>query len=106
MKCKRCGNEAIELAGGFCEDCRELLNLDGCGRPKKVEIILQKMCAFASEMKRIRKMFPELAREIDRCIFDAGQNHIRSCGHGTCECQMSFETFHARQNQAFGTVTI
>lgn len=69
----------------------------------KNEIALEKMCAFAAEMKRIRAAFPELAKEIDRCLFDAGQNHLDSCGHGTCECQMSFEQFHDAQNRAFKT---
>lgn len=66
------------------------------------KIPIEIMCKFTKEMKAIRSMFPELAREIDRCVFDAS-DHLGKCGHATCDCQMTFEQFHRARNVAFGT---
>lgn len=56
---------------------------------------------FGAEMKIIRRMFPEFAREIDRAIYDAGQKSTPRCGEANCVCHWSFERFHAEQNLAF-----
>jgi len=67
------------------------------------KIPIEVMCEFAKEIKAIRFMFPELAKEIDRCIYDAAQNNLGSCGHAACDCQMSFEQFHELQNIHYRT---
>lgn len=55
---------------------------------------------FAGFMKEARRMFPQFAKEIDRCLFDVVQNNLGSCGHAYCDCQMTFEQFHDAQNRA------
>lgn len=71
----------------------------------KNKIPIERMSEFVREIKTIRFMFPELAKEIDRCIYDAGQNNLGSCGHATCDCQMTFERFHELQNIQYGTTS-
>lgn len=64
---------------------------------------LETMQVFSGFMKQARQFFPEFAKEIDRAIYDVGQNHLGSCGHGNCQCQMTFEQFHDAQNRAYRT---
>lgn len=65
------------------------------------EIGLGRAEEFAMEMQTLRRNFPELRREIDKCIFDVAQNFIGSCGEVKCNCSMSFAEFHALQNAIF-----
>ncbi len=62
------------------------------------------LAEFALEMKTIRGMFPEFAKEIDRCIYDVGRNHTPKCGEANCVCQWTFEEFHAEQNLYYKTI--
>ena len=60
------------------------------------------MMEFIGEIGALRIMFPELAKELDKCLFDVMNNHTPKCGHGTCSCQtMTFERFHAERNLKF-----
>lgn len=98
--CKRCGGIVLSdevCPHGNCQDCQ-----DFCCR--KVEANLQTMALFAQEMNALRKNFPEFARELDKCLFDVGKNHLRSCGHANCGCAISFADFHAERNRIFGTI--
>jgi len=70
---------------------------------KQVEIEMKTMSEFAEEMNTLRKTFPEFAKEIDKCMFDVGKNHLRSCGHANCGCAISFAEFHAERNRIFRT---
>ena len=69
----------------------------------KVELEMATMAEFAEEMNTLRKIFPEFARELDKCLFDVGKNRLRSCGEASCGCQVSFADFHAERNRNFGT---
>ncbi len=69
----------------------------------KHEIEYERLEEFAVALARLRREFPEFAREIDRCQFDVGRRHLGSCGHGGCDCQMSFEEFHAHRRRVFRT---
>ena len=53
---------------------------------------------FAMEMQTLRRNFPKLAKEIDKCIFDVGQNFADGCGDAKCACSMSLAEFHEKQN--------
>lgn len=67
------------------------------------EIKFLAMLEFGREMKKIREALPEFALEIDRCLYDVGQNHAPKCGEANCVCHWSFEQYHAQQNIHFGT---
>jgi hypothetical protein len=59
---------------------------------------------FSQEINRLRQIFPELAPELDKCLFDVMKNHVPKCGHGTCNCQtMTADRFHEERNLLFGT---
>lgn len=98
MICKNCNEnfeKVGEIVGGLCSQCRvRFLNR---------EAELNCMKEFVREMCRIREEFSDFAREIDRCIYDVGQNFLDGCGHDKCVCQMSFEQFHELQNLTHGT---
>jgi len=58
---------------------------------------------FIGEIGALREMFPEIARELDNCLFEVLNNHTPKCGHGTCSCQtMTADQFHAERNLKFG----
>jgi len=64
------------------------------------------MFEFIAEMDTLRLLFPELTKELDRCLFDVMNNHTPKCGHGNCSCQtMTAEQFHAERNLKFGTTS-
>jgi len=69
----------------------------------KSETALKRMRDFVYSVAELRKAFPEHAKEIDRMAYDVGKNNLGSCGYATCDCQMSFEEFHRRQNIHNGT---
>lgn len=58
---------------------------------------LNKYAAFAANLASLREIFPEHAREIDRCLFDVGQKLDR-CFDPNCNCKFNFETFHGEMN--------
>lgn len=66
------------------------------------KIDFETVSAFSAAASMLRRDFPEFAREIDRMHFEVGRRHVGNCGHGDCDCQMSFEDFHARRNRFFG----
>jgi hypothetical protein len=69
---------------------------------KRIEF--EKIFEFSREIDALRQIFPELAREIDKCLFDVTTNHTPKCGYGTCSCQtMTFAKFHSERNRRFGT---
>ena len=79
---------------------------------KKGEIEMSKildfgeMFEFCNELNVLRQMFPELAPELDKCLFEVLNNHTPKCGHGSCSCQtMTLENFHAERNLKFGTIS-
>lgn len=57
-------------------------------------INLQNWAAFAEALGELRKIFPEHAAEIDKCLYDVGQK-LPSCNDPNCTCQMTFENFRA-----------
>jgi len=60
---------------------------------------MQELC---EEMNALRLAFPEVARELDDCLFRILQNHTPKCGHGTCSCQMmNIEHFHIERSFIF-----
>lgn len=59
---------------------------------------LKKLLAFGKVMNRVRATFPELAKEIDRCVFDVRHNNVPDCADPKCYCKLSFEQFHEDQN--------
>lgn len=64
------------------------------------------MMEFIGEVGAMREMFPELSKELDKCLFDVMNNHTPKCGHGNCSCQtMTFEQFHFERNLKFGTTS-
>ena len=63
------------------------------------------LAEFALEMKMIRGIFPQFAKEIDRAIYEVGQNHTPKCAEANCVCQWSFERFHEEQNIYYGTIS-
>lgn len=64
---------------------------------------IQRTYDFVKKLSWIRRQFPKYAPELDRCIFEVGKKYLDCCGQANCECQMSFEEFHRRQNIIFGT---
>ncbi len=69
--------------------------------PDKIEFA--PLVEFIDEVNALREMFPELAKELDKCLFDVLDNHVPKCGHATCSCQtMTVEQFHAERNLKFG----
>ncbi len=62
-----------------------------------------RLIEFSLELTRLRRTFPELAREVDGFQFEILKEKVGSCGHGGCQCQMSFEEFHAERNILLGT---
>jgi len=59
---------------------------------------------FIGEIGALREMFPEIARELDNCLFEVLSNHTPKCGHGNCACQtITSEQFHFERNLKFGT---
>lgn len=52
---------------------------------------------FVRAVLQLREIYPEHAREIDRCIYDVGQK-LQSCSDPDCNCKMSFEEFHTQTN--------
>ena len=64
------------------------------------------MVEFIGEISALRVMFPELSKEIDKCLFDVLNNHTPKCGHGNCACQTTtFEQFHYERNLEFQTLS-
>ncbi len=64
------------------------------------------MVEFADCINALREAFPELAKEIDKCLFEVMNNHTPKCGHGNCSCQtMTAEQFHFERNLKFGTTS-
>ena len=64
------------------------------------------MLEFCDEMNALRLMFPEIAKELDKCLFEIMNNHTPKCGHGTCSCMaMTFEQFRLERNLKFGTTS-
>lgn len=58
------------------------------------KIDFRNWAAFVLALIEIRQTFPEHAKEIDKCIYDAGQK-LGSCNDPNCTCGMTFENFHA-----------
>ena len=59
---------------------------------------------FSQKINTLRQIFPELARELDQCLFEVMNKYTPKCGHGTCPCQtMTAEQFHVERNLLFGT---
>ena len=58
---------------------------------------------FAEEMNTLREIFPEFAKEIDKCFWDVGQNFVGCCGDANCYCHVPFEEFHSEKNRIFKT---
>ena len=59
---------------------------------------LRNLARFVCAIRRLRKKFPEHARELDRCVYDVGQK-LESCREPNCDCKRSFEEFHAQTNR-------
>lgn len=58
------------------------------------------------EINALRQNLPEIAKELDDCLFAVMKNHTPKCGHGTCSCQtMTAEEFHRERNIQFGTTS-
>jgi hypothetical protein len=72
----------------------------------KGKIEAGEMIEFGIETSRLRRKFPQLAKEIDKCFFDAFNKNVPKCGHATCGCQRSFEEFHSERNALFGTMPV
>ncbi len=68
---------------------------------KQVEF--EKVMDFGLAVTQLRGEFPEFAREINKMHFDVGKKYILCCGHAKCDCQMTFEDFHAGRNRSFAT---
>lgn len=61
---------------------------------------------FTDDANALREAFPQLAEEIDKCLFEVLKNHTPKCGHGNCSCQtMTSEQFHLERNLKFGTTS-
>lgn len=61
-----------------------------------------RLLEFVGEIDRLRPMFPEFAKELDKCLFDVSSNNLPKCGHGNCSCQTTtFAHFHAERNLKF-----
>ncbi len=62
------------------------------------------MKEICEEINTLRQIFPEIAKELDKCLFEVMSNHTPKCGHGTCSCQvMTAGKFHSERNLKFGT---
>jgi hypothetical protein len=55
---------------------------------------------FIQEISNLRKLFPEHAKELDKCIYDVLQKN-ECCDQEGCGCQMSFEQFHTTTNKMY-----
>jgi len=53
-----------------------------------------------SEISNLRKMFPEYAFELDRCIYDVLQKRF-CCDNKSCSCKMTFEQFHKKTDEIY-----
>jgi hypothetical protein len=55
---------------------------------------------FIRKISDLRKMFPEHAVELDRCIYDVLKKNP-CCNNLNCSCQMTFEQFHQTTNKVY-----
>lgn len=69
----------------------------------KNKIEYERLAEFGFAVAELRRDFPEFAREIDKCQFEVGRSRLGTCGHGGCDCSLSFEDFHALRNRLFRT---